>query len=163
VTGDASIAIAPNGRGGFRLTTELLLPRTIDEVFAFFAEARNLETLTPPWLRFQVVTPGAIEMRVGTTIDYRLRVRGFPVTWRSEITVWEPGSRFVDVQRSGPYRSWVHEHGFRERGSGTLATDTVDYAAPGGWAANRLLVGPDLRRIFEYRHRALSARFGRPA
>jgi ligand-binding SRPBCC domain-containing protein len=163
VTGGTSIAIEPNGRGGFRLTTELALPRPVDEVFAFFAEARNLEALTPPWLRFQVVTPGVIEMRVGTTIDYRLRVRGFPVTWRSEITVWEPGSRFVDVQRSGPYRFWVHEHTFLDRGSGTLATDTVDYAAPGGWVANRLLVASDLRRIFEYRQRALRARFGGPA
>lgn len=163
MTGDGTIAISPVGRGGFRLETEVLLPRPIDEVFEFFADARNLEALTPPWLRFRIVTPGAIELSIGTTIDYRLRVRGLPVSWRSEITVWDPPRRFVDVQVRGPYRRWVHEHTFRERGADTLARDLVDYAAPGGRLANGLLVARDLRRIFEYRHRTLAARLAQVA
>lgn len=86
----------------FELTCEVMLPRPPGEVFPFFADARNLERLTPPWLRFEVLTPEPIEMRRSAVIDYRLRLRGVPVRWRSEITAWEPPFRFVDEQRRGP-------------------------------------------------------------
>ena len=144
----------------FELTREVLLPRPLAEVFPFFADARNLERLTPPWLRFEVLTPGRIEMRRGTTIDYRLRLRGVPVRWRSEITAWEPPVRFVDEQRRGPYRLWVHEHRFEERAGGTLAGDHVRYAVPGGRLVDRLVVRRDLDRIFEYRRDVLREIFG---
>ena len=80
----------------FELTSEVMLPRPRDEVFPFFADARNLERLTPPWLRFEVLTPGPIAVRPAVEIDYRLRLRGVPLRWRSAITVWEPPFRFVD-------------------------------------------------------------------
>ena len=147
----------------FELNSEVLLPRPPDEVFPFFADAGNLERLTPPWLRFEVLTPGPVEMRPGAAIDYRLRLRGAPIRWRSEITAWEPPFRFVDEQRRGPYRLWVHEHRFEERAGRTLASDRVRYAAPGGWLVDRLLVRPDLERIFEYRRAALRRIFGRNA
>jgi len=86
----------------FTLHTELWLPRSRGEIFPFFAEARNLEAITPPWLRFEVLTPAPVEMRRGTLIDYRLRVHGVPICWRTEIAEWEPLWRFVDVQRRGP-------------------------------------------------------------
>ena len=144
----------------FELTSEVLLPRLRAEVFPFFADARNLERLTPPWLRFQVLTPERIEMRPGAIIDYRLRLRGVPIRWRSEITAWEPPFRFVDEQRRGPYRLWIHEHRFEERAGRTLASDHVRYAAPGGRLVDRLLVRPDLDRIFEYRRDVLRSVFG---
>jgi ligand-binding SRPBCC domain-containing protein len=90
-------------------------------------------------------------MRPGALIDYRIRVRGVPMRWRSEITAWEPPFRFVDEQRRGPYRLWVHEHRFTPWGSGTLVSDRVRYAVWGGALVRRLLVAPDLQRIFEYR------------
>jgi ligand-binding SRPBCC domain-containing protein len=163
VSGGSPIEISPVGGGAFRLETETLLRRPVDEVFSFFADARNLEALTPPWLRFRIVTPGAIELSAGTTIDYRLRVHGLPVVWRSEITDWSPPHRFVDVQVRGPYRRWVHEHTFVEHEFGTLARDVVDYAVPGGRLANDLFVMRDLRRIFDYRRRALAVRFAQKA
>jgi ligand-binding SRPBCC domain-containing protein len=143
----------------FSLETEVVLDRPIGDVFEFFADARNLEALTPPWLRFCIVTRGPIDMRAGATIDYRLRVHGLPVSWRSEITAWEPPYRFVDVQVRGPYRRWRHEHTFVERGRRTLARDLVEYAVSGGRLVNGLFVARDLRRIFEYRRRVLSERF----
>jgi len=143
-----------------RFETELWLPGKRDEVFPFFAEARNLEAITPPWLHFEILTEGEIPMRVGTLIDYRLRIRGVTVRWQTEITGWEPPVRFVDEQRRGPYRKWVHVHTFEEREGGTLCRDEVQYAVPGGWLMDRLLVRRDVARIFTFRGLALRQKFG---
>lgn len=145
----------------YSLKSELWLQRTPAEVSPFFADAGNLQRITPPWLRFEMVTPGSVEMRVGALIDYRLRVRGFPINWRSEITCWDPPRRFVDEQRRGPYRLWVHEHTFTEVGVGTLVRDTVEYAVHFGALVQKFLVGPDLRRIFDYRQSRIEELLGR--
>ncbi len=144
----------------YSLHSESWLPRPRAEVFPFFADAANLERLTPPWLRFQMLTRGPVDMRVGRLIEYRLRVRGFPIRWQSEITCWEPPWRFVDEQRRGPYRLWVHEHRFTEAEGGTRVEDEVEYAVPFGTLVQRFLVGPDLRKIFDYRKAILRDLFG---
>ena len=143
----------------FTLTNELWLPQPPAEVFPFFADASNLERLTPPSLRFQILTPSPIEMVVGTLIDYRIRLRGIPMRWQSEITEWEPPHRFVDEQRRGPYRQWIHEHTFTPQDGGTLAVDIVQYAVLGGVTIQRLFVAPELRRIFDYRNATLENYF----
>ena len=137
------------------LETSLWLPRSVEEVFEFFSDARNLEAITPAWLKFRVLTPGMIDMLPGTLIDYELRLRVLPIRWQSEITAWDPPRRFVDEQRRGPYRKWAHEHVFSPESSGTRVIDRVTYAAPGGALVHRLLVDPDLRRIFKFRRRRL--------
>ena len=139
---------------------EIVLPVPIDEVFGFFAEARNLEKLTPPWLRFEVLTEGPITMAPGILIDYRIHWRGIPLRWRTEIEVWEPPHRFVDRQIRGPYRLWRHEHLFIDRGNGTSIIDRVEYAPFGGALAQRLVVARDVKRIFAYRHEVLHRAFG---
>jgi ligand-binding SRPBCC domain-containing protein len=144
----------------YRLDTDLWLPAPLDEVFPFFADAFNLERLTPPWLRFRVLTPAPIRMAAGARIDYRLAVRGVPLRWQSEITVWDPPRRFVDEQRRGPYRYWSHQHLFEARDGGTRVTDEVRFASWGGAPVVRLLVAPDVRRIFAWRHERLRERFG---
>nr|NIQ56791.1 SRPBCC family protein [Gemmatimonadota bacterium]NIU76973.1 hypothetical protein [Gammaproteobacteria bacterium]NIV88652.1 hypothetical protein [Actinomycetota bacterium]NIX22707.1 hypothetical protein [Actinomycetota bacterium] len=96
-----------------------VVPRPLDETFAFFAEARNLARITPPWLGFRIVDDGDLEMRRGLVIEYRVRPLGFPQKWVSEITVWDPPRRFVDEQRVGPYAYWHHEHAFRSVDGGT--------------------------------------------
>lgn len=136
------------------------LPRPIEEVFDFFSDARNLEALTPPTLRFEILTPSPIRMEVGTLIDYKLRLRGIPIRWRSEITAWEPPHRFVDEQIRGPYRLWAHEHTFAERDGGTLTRDVVKYAVHGGALVNRVFVERDVRKIFEYRTERLLEALG---
>ena len=139
---------------------ELCLPQRRDEVFAFFADAANLEAITPPWLNFSTITPAPIRMHAGTLIDYKLRLRGFPMRWRTKITEWEPPVRFVDEQIRGPYRQWIHEHSFEEPDGGTLVRDRVRYAVPFDFLVHRWLVRPDLERIFAYRGQMLRARFG---
>jgi ligand-binding SRPBCC domain-containing protein len=145
--------------GLFTLEAELWLPRRRQEVFPFFADAFKLETITPPWLKFEVLTPRPIEMRAGLRIDYRLRLRGLPLRWQSEITAWEPPARFVDQQCRGPYRAWIHEHTFEERDGGTLARDLVRYDVIGGRLVNALFVRRDVEMIFRYRQKKLQEVF----
>ena len=141
--------------------SEIWLPRSPAEVFPFFGDATNLNLITPPWLNFEIVTPGPIEMRAGTLIDYRLRVRGVPLRWRTRINEWEPPRRFVDEQIRGPYRLWIHKHVFEPREGGTLARDFVRYAVPLDFLAHRWLVRPDVERIFEFRSRVLQKHFSK--
>ena len=143
----------------FSIDRSIFLPRPIDEVFPFFSDARNLEQLTPPFLKFKVITPDPIVMEPGTHIRYKLRLHGFPICWESEITVWEPPHRFVDEQLSGPYRLWHHEHRFVTQNGGTQVSDHVDYAILRGSLINSILVAPDVRRIFDYRTQILQSRF----
>lgn len=137
---------------------EQLVERELPEVFEFFSRARNLEALTPPWLSFSVLTPEPIEMRAGTLIDYRLRLHGVPLRWRTLIETWEPGERFVDRQLRGPYELWHHTHTFEAAAGGTMVRDRIRYAIPLGRAgrlADRLFVARDLERVFEFRRQAV--------
>ena len=144
----------------FTLHSRQRIERPLDEVFAFFADARNLERLTPPWLRFRILSEGRVTMEPGAVIDYRIKVHGLPLRWRSRITAWEPPFRFVDEQVRGPYRMWVHEHRFDAHGDATIVSDGVRYRIPGGRLVHRLFVKPDLDRIFAYRRERLAAIFG---
>jgi ligand-binding SRPBCC domain-containing protein len=144
----------------FTFNAELWLPRPREEIFPFFSEARNLERLTPPWLKFEVLTPAPIPMQSGTLIDYRIRIHGIPVRWRTEIIEWDPPYRFVDVQLGGPYTLWHHTHTFIERDDGTLCRDQVRYRPRGGALVNRLFVRRDIEKIFHYRQQQLTALFG---
>ena len=145
-----------------QLSREQRLPGAPEDVFPFFGDAHNLEAITPPWLGFRVVTPEPIEMAAGTLIEYRLRLHGVPIRWRTTIAVWDPPRRFVDVQLSGPYRMWHHTHDFEPTADGgTLMTDTVRYALPFGplgEIAHRLLVRRDLERIFDFRRDEVARR-----
>jgi ligand-binding SRPBCC domain-containing protein len=138
------------------------IPRGRDEVFAFFADAANLEGITPPFLRFRILSPLPIEMRPGARIDYALSLGGLPFRWRTRITEWQPGVRFVDEQESGPYALWRHTHQFEDEGASTLMRDRVDYAmplGPLGRVAHVLLVERALDRIFDFRREAIGRRF----
>ena len=140
--------------------SELWLPRSREEVFAFFSDPSKLDAITPPWLHFRTTTPGPIEMRSAALIDYKLRLRGFPMRWRTKIKVWEPPIRFVDEQIRGPYRMWIHEHTFEERDGGTLVRDRVRYAIALDLFVHRWLVRPDIERIFRFRTEKLREYFG---
>ncbi len=147
------------------LRREQWVPRPLDEVFPFFADAHNLEALTPPALNFSILTT-KIELHAGSLIEYKLHLHGVPLRWRTLIGVWEPPHRFVDEQLSGPYSLWHHEHTFVERDGGTLLTDHVRYVVPGGPLApliSRFFVRPELKKIFDYRQKIIAQRFGAPS
>ena len=157
-----SIRIERSGRG-FRLSAETRLLRPIDEVFPFFADARNLNKLTPARVRFEILTPGEIPMATGTLIDYRIRIRGVPVRWRTRIRDWDPPRGFVDEQLRGPYRWWIHRHTFEPDGDTTIARDEVEYGVLGGSLVHGLFVKRDLEHIFAYRAEQMEKIFGRAA
>jgi ligand-binding SRPBCC domain-containing protein len=139
-----------------RLERKMRVERPLDEVFHFFSDAGNLARITPPELGFKILTPMPIEMRTGALIDYRLRLWGLPLAWRTLISQWDPPNGFVDEQLRGPYRSWVHTHRFEADPGDPAATwiyDEVEYELPFG-AIGRLgtpIVRRQVERIFEYR------------
>jgi ligand-binding SRPBCC domain-containing protein len=138
----------------YSIHEQIVIPRRLVEVFAFFAEARNLERITPPWMAFHIITPMPIEMHEGANIEYKLRVHGLPLKWLTQIERWRPPFEFVDVQEKGPYKLWRHTHRFREVEGGTRVEDIVEYELPFG-VLGRLVhwlqVRSDVAEIFEYR------------
>lgn len=132
------------------------------EVFAFFADAMNLERITPPWLGFELLGAPPDVMRTGARIQYRLALHGLPLRWLTEITQWDPPHRFVDLQLRGPYRLWHHTHSFEPAGDGVLMRDVVRYAlplGPLGELAHAAFVRRDVARIFDYRQRTVARIF----
>lgn len=139
---------------------EITVPGDVASTFAFFADARNLEAITPEWLHFEILTPTPIEMSEGTTIDYRIRLHGLAVRWHTRIDAWAPGVRFIDRQVRGPYRWWHHEHRFVSGENGTRVIDEVEYVSPFRMVSEPLLVRRDLRRIFDDRGARLAKLLG---
>ena len=146
------------GAGILRARQTLAIPR--ERVFPFFADAGNLARITPAEMGFEITSAQPIVMRVGALIDYRIRVWGAPLRWRTIITRWDPPNEFVDEQLRGPYAEWIHRHRFSDTdGGGTLMEDEVRFRLPFGvlGAIAAPLVRWQLRRIFEHRHRAVEA------
>ena len=141
------------------LAREQRLPGPPDRVFPFFADARNLERITPPWLDFRVLTPEPIEMAAGTLVDYRLELHRIRLSWHTAIVLWDPPRSFVDVQLSGPYALWHHTHRFEPDRGDTIMRDIVRYGlplGPVGTLAHLALVRRDLERIFDFRRREVA-------
>jgi ligand-binding SRPBCC domain-containing protein len=146
---------------GHTLKTSMRLPLGREEVFAFFAEAANLERITPPELGFEILTPQPLHLVEGALIDYRLRLFGVPLDWQTQIVCWDPPCMFVDAQLRGPYKRWIHTHYFHEEAGGTIIEDAVEYCLP-YWPLGEIvypLVRLQLHRIFRYRQQAIRAYF----
>jgi hypothetical protein len=157
-----SLEIVHDRRGGL-LVCRQWIPRTPEEIFAFFGDAHNLEQITPPLLRFRVLSCSTPEIRRGTVLRYRLALHGVPLHWRTVIDRWDPPHAFTDRQAFGPFRQWVHDHEFTPVDGGTLMTDRVRFRVWFGsllstplWAWMRR----DLESIFLYRRQAVAERFG---
>ncbi len=144
-------------RGVETLKRVTVVSRPIEETFAFFSDAFNLNRLTPSWVGFQILSKPPLEMRENALIDYSIRIRGVPVRWRTQILSWNPPHSFVDLQIKGPYQWWHHTHRFESCDQGTRVIDEVEYRAPLAWLSHPLMVTRDVERIFDYRETALQA------
>jgi ligand-binding SRPBCC domain-containing protein len=146
-----------------RIKRELWVPYRAKDVFRFFADANNLDSITPSWLHFRVLTQDT-KIEKGALLEYHLKWHGVPLRWLTEITAWDPPYRFTDTQRKGPYKKWIHDHRFEERDGGTSIIDDVEYEIY-GWFFEPLIhsifVGPDINRIFDFRMRKMSELYGR--
>jgi len=133
-----------------------------ERVFEFFSHARNLQEITPPWMSFDVITPEPIVIAAGTLIDYRLKLHGVPLRWRTRIELWEPPHRFVDIQLRGPYALWEHTHTFEADGPDAVVIgDRVAYKLPLGLlgdVAHLAFVKRDIGRVFDYREAVVAER-----
>jgi uncharacterized protein (TIGR01777 family) len=152
--------VAPMGfRGTYTLRTYQWMPVSREKVFEFFSQASNLEILTPPWLHFRIIGMSDDHIKKGTLIDYKLRVRGVPIRWKTLIEEWNQGISFVDRMLRGPYRDWHHTHTFEDLDGGTLMCDRVYYRLPVGIMGNLvalLWVVRDVKSIFEYRKQKIT-------
>jgi ligand-binding SRPBCC domain-containing protein len=147
------------------LEREQWVAAPLDRVIAFFGDASNLDAITPPWLRFRIVTPMPIAIGCDTRIEYQLRLAGLPVRWRTRIAQWDPPHGFVDIQERGPYALWEHSHHFRACAEGVWMADIVRYALPLGALgafAHALAIRATLAAIFDYRFARIRERFGSP-
>ncbi|MDA0990442.1 MAG: SRPBCC family protein [Verrucomicrobia bacterium] len=148
--------ISPVNRSIWELAASVCLPAPRQEVFSFFQDARNLETLTPKSVNFSMTSNAPIEMKLGTDITYNLRIRGIPILWHSVITLWDPPCRFTDVQARGPYRLWHHLHTFEDvDGYQTRVSDRVLYSPPLAFITHPVFVKRELIKIFTYRQKTL--------
>jgi ligand-binding SRPBCC domain-containing protein len=140
------------------LRREQIIERPREKVFEFFADAGNLQKITPPELDFQILTPQPIDIKKGALIDYRLKLRGVPITWKTEITQWNPPFDFVDTALKSPYKQWIHLHRFTTGAHGeTIMEDIVRYRLPfeplGDIA--HFYVKKELAYIFDYRRKVI--------
>jgi ligand-binding SRPBCC domain-containing protein len=129
------------------------VPIPIRDAFGFFSNARNLEEITPAWLRFEVLR-APDELRYGSLLAYRLELFRVSIHWLTRIARWQPPRSFADEQISGPYPLWEHTHRFAPVDGGTEIYDHVRYRVPGGALGpivQRHFVGRWLDEIFDYR------------
>ena len=146
------------GNSYHEIKTEQWVPLPVNRTFSFFKEARNLEKITPKFLNFKILNQSTPEIQEGTKINYRLSLYGFPVSWISKITDWEPNQKFSDIQLKGPYSHWYHTHEFEEKNGGTLIKDRVLYKVPFGIPGDLVAgkwVRKDLEKVFTYRHKII--------
>jgi ligand-binding SRPBCC domain-containing protein len=158
------LSVRPEGGGvsPHVLERSQVVPGALDHVFSFFEDPRNLETITPPWLHFTVLSSSDERVRLGTEIGYSLRWQVFPMRWESRISEYERDVMFADEMTRGPYARWYHRHLFREVPEGVEMVDVVEYRLPHG-PLGRLVHGAVVRRqlesIFDYRRDVISRLF----
>lgn len=148
----------------YRLHKKQNLPITVDEAWEFLSSPKNLKTITPDYMGFQILSGAEKPMYPGQIIQYIVTpVLGIKTKWVTEITHVMDKKYFVDEQRYGPYALWHHKHFINPIEGGVEMEDIIDYKIPLGFLgrlAHPLLVKPKLNEIFEYRQKKLLELFG---
>lgn len=148
----------------YNLYREQIVNKPLQEVFAFFEKPENLEVITPPWMKFKIETPPPLIMKVGAEFDYRIDLMKIPLRWKTIITEYDPPYKFIDMQKKGPYKTWIHTHTFETIGKQTKITDNVDYDLYGwflGDFINKIYVGKNLKAIFDFRETIIDKHFNK--
>jgi len=149
----------------YTLQRQQWIDRPLTEVFGFFSDARNLEHITPPWIGFEILSVSTAVLGEGTIIEYRLRMHGVSMRWKTHLCEWNPPHGFADIQASGPYKLWHHTHRFESENGGTKMTDSLRYELPLGVlgrVVHKLKVRGDVARIFDYRAGRIAELFEQP-
>lgn len=146
------------------LYREQTIPTEIDRAWEFMSAPANLDAITPPDMSFEIITPVPEKMYEGLLIEYRV---GIPIlgkqSWLTELKHIREGHSFVDEQRIGPYKLWIHYHEVTEVEGGVRFVDRVTYVLPFGplgGLAHALYVKNQLKRIFDYRRTAMEQQLG---
>jgi ligand-binding SRPBCC domain-containing protein len=141
------------------------IPVSIDKVWTFFSDARNLQSITPKEVHFEIIYHDNKEMHKGQIIEYYIKpFAGMRFFWRTEITEIRKNEYFTDVQLKGPYRLWKHKHFFRAIPGGVEMVDLVQYKVPGwmiGRVINRAYLRNKLKKIFDFRYQKIEEIFGK--
>jgi ligand-binding SRPBCC domain-containing protein len=147
----------------YELTDHFIVAADLERTWEFFSRAENLPRITPPWLRFEVRTPGPITIGQDTILDYGVRSMGVPLRWRSKIIDWSPPRQFIDLQVKGPYAQWVHQHRFDASPQGAECRDRVVYSLPAsvvGRVVHVAVVRRQLLEIFRFRRKVIGEQLG---
>lgn len=142
----------------FTFEAHQYIPLSKEEVWPFFSDPHNLEKITPEALHFKIINISDNQIQAKSLIEYRLRLRGIPIHWKTLIDSFEPNKEFVDTQTKGPYRIWHHTHTFTPCRNGTIMTDRVRYQLPllpFGIIALPL-IAREIGLIFSYRRQSIS-------
>lgn len=148
--------------GEEQFIAEQWIPLSPEVVFEFFCDEKNLEVITPPFLKFKVLNKSTEKIKESTIINYQLSLHGLPMKWKTRIEEWKPPHRFTDVQLKGPYRFWSHSHEFIPMDGGTLLRDQVKYKLPLGILGKLIAyqkVKNDIHNIFKYRREYIARAF----
>ena len=151
----------------YHLEFEQNLPIPLAEAWNFFSSPLNLARITPKEMKFTVTSNYTKDTKMypGMIITYHVSpVFGIKMNWMTEITHVDEHKYFVDNQVFGPYALWHHQHHFTEITGGVKMHDILDYAIPYsviGQIANRVLVNWEVKKIFNYRIKAIDDLFGK--
>jgi len=143
------------------------LPVSIEKAWDFFTSPLNLSIITPPEMKFKILSPfnEGDKIYEGMLIDYYVSpLFHIPLRWQTEITKVEPLKFFIDEQRKGPYAFWHHEHHFREMNDGVEMTDVVQWKVPVGFIGdllNAIIIQKKVESIFSFREKKLIELFGK--
>ena len=148
----------------YTLIQKQQLPLTLNKAWSFFSNPKNLSVITPPKMKFEILTDLPLEIYDGLIVAYHVcPIAGIPLKWVSEIKNVQPGISFTDDQRVGPYKLWYHQHLFKPIEGGVEMEDIIHYAMPWGvlgCLAHEMFVKKDLAYIFKYRKNKLEELFG---
>jgi ligand-binding SRPBCC domain-containing protein len=150
----------------YSIKTVQRMPVSLAQAWDFFSSPANLQTITPPYMGFTIISQHhGDKMYPGQIIEYKVKpLLGIPLYWMTEITHVQEERFFVDEQRFGPYSLWHHQHHFKAIEGGVEMTDIVHYKLPLWWLgdlANALFVKKQLAGIFEYRKKKVEEMFGK--